>query len=68
LFDWQIGDGVMGEANSTQTEIPKYHSFKTSALASGHYAMDPLGHADYPVPPSVQENFANSSDSSAFLV
>jgi hypothetical protein len=21
-------------------------------------AMDPLGHADYPVPPSVQENFA----------
>ena len=23
--------------------------------------MDPLGHADYPVPPSVQENFATVS-------
>jgi len=52
-------NGAMGEANSKTNRDPEYHFVQKQRHGLRvTIAMDQLGHVDYPVPLSVQENFA----------
>jgi hypothetical protein len=68
LFDWQIGDGVMGEANSTQTEIPKYHFVQNIGIGLWSLRDGSVGPRGLPGAPLGAGELCDNFDSSAFVV